>query len=51
MAALEVTPKVDKSTKLNLIYFTLVNAAVLWVFVKRPFINEYMNHELSRFFW
>jgi hypothetical protein len=36
---------------LNILWFIAVNCGVLYVFVKKPFINEYFNNELSRFFW
>ena len=51
MASLEIETKFNKWHALNIIYFIIVNTAVMWVFVKRPFINEYMENELSRFFW
>ena len=35
----------------NMLYFTVVNSIVLWVFVKRPFVNPYFDNEMSRFFW
>ncbi len=51
MAAIKVNPTDSKSKWLNVFYFLAVNAVVLWVFVEKPFVNQYMNGELSRFFW
>lgn len=51
MAAIDVNPTNSKSKWLNIVYFLTVNAAVLWVFVQKPFVNLYMDGELSRFFW
>ena len=36
---------------LNLAYFAAVNGIVLYVFVKKPFLNVYFDNEMSRFFW
>ena len=35
---------------LNLAWYTLVNAGVIYVFTDRPFWNPFFN-EVSRFFW
>jgi len=40
-----------KSLILNLGYFATINAIVIYVFVEKPFLNEYFGGELSRFFW
>ena len=36
---------------LNLAYFAVVNAIVLYVFVNKPFLNVFFDNEMSRFFW
>ena len=36
---------------LNVIGFMVINAGVMFVFIKKPFYNQYFNGELSRFFW
>jgi hypothetical protein len=33
------------------VYYGAINATVLYVFIKRPFINIFMGSELSRLFW
>ena len=35
----------------NLLYFTVINSIVMWMFVKRPFVNPFFDNEMSRFFW
>ena len=44
--------KQNSSYRKNMaLYFAIVNAAVLYIFVEKPFVNIYFNGELSRFFW
>lgn len=33
------------------LYYGALNAVVLYVFVKRPFVNVFMDNEISRFWW
>jgi len=35
----------------NLVFMILINCAVLFIFIFKPFVNSFMNNEISRFMW